>query len=705
MALKENILEIIKEAKRPLTQEDLAEVIGVRGKEAKLVYKTLKQMEKENLLVKDKKSRYKLLDQDNIFVGQVDMAQRGFAFVIVEGRDDIFVAKNDLNTAMDKDEVLVVLKTKATDSEKAEGYVKKIINRNIKNIVGKVSKKKKDDFAFIIPDNKSINYDIFVKAKDLNGAVDGQKVYVKITKYPEDDRKPEGEVVEVLGFPDEDGIDVLSVAYKHGIRMEFPQSVLDEAQAMPLSVKDEDLKMRKDFRDDLIFTIDGADAKDLDDAVGLEILENGNFLLGVHIADVSHYVREYSDLDKEAKKRGNSVYLIDRVVPMLPEELSNGICSLNPGEDRLTLSVLMEIDPRGKVVNSEICQGLIRSKARLTYTDVSNYLEDDDKASKDILGPEICQVLTNMKDLMEILNKRRHDKGAIDFNFAETKIDLDQRGKVLDISKEERRVANRLIEEFMLVSNQTVSENYFWQEIPFLYRIHEKPDDEKLMTFLNFVRGLGYSVKTSQNEIHPKELQAVIEEVQGKKEEMLVSRMMLRSLKKAKYSEENDIHFGLSSKYYSHFTAPIRRYPDLQIHRIIKENINGRLNSRRLDHYEEILPEVASHSSKMERLAEEAERDVEKIKKAEYMVDYIGCEYEGIISGITSFGIFVELENTVEGLVSYNSLEDDYYVYNRENMTAVGEKTQKTYSLGDKVKIKVYNVDVEKYAIDFIIIN
>ncbi|MDO5027660.1 MAG: ribonuclease R [Bacillota bacterium] len=705
MTIKDNILEIIKNLNRPVDQEEIAQLIGVKGKEAKMVYQTLKQMEKENLLSLDRKSRYKLVDLDNSFVGQVDMAQKGYAFVIVEGREDIFVARDDLNTAMDQDQVLVVLKDKDRADGKDEGYVKKIISRNIKNLVGKVSKKPKDDFAFIIPDDKAMNYDIFVKAKNLKGALDGQKVYIEITKYPQGDKNPEGQVVEILGYPEDQGIDVLSVAYNHGIRMVFPDKVLREARALPESVSQKEMEGRKDFREDLIFTIDGEDAKDLDDAVGIELLDNGNYLLGVHIADVAHYVREYSATDIEAQKRGNSVYLIDRVVPMLPEELSNGICSLNPDQDRLTLSLLMEISPKGKLIKSQIYQGLIRSKARLNYTDVSKYLEEDDQEAKDLLGPDICQALDYMADLMKVLNQVRHDKGAIDFNFAESKIDLDEKGKVVDIYKEERRIANRLIEEFMLITNQVVSETYFWQELPFLYRIHEQPDEEKLRTFINFVRGLGYSVKTGQNEIHPRELQKIIEDIEGKKEEMLVSRMMLRSLKKAKYSEENDIHFGLSSKYYSHFTAPIRRYPDLQIHRIIKDNIKGRLNASRIDHYQTILAEVAKHSSKMERLAEEAERDVEKIKKAEYMVDYIGQVYEGIVSGVTSFGIFVELANTVEGLVSYSSLSDDYYYYDRETMTAIGEKTKKTYSLGDKVKIQVYDVDVEKYAIDFIIVD
>lgn len=532
-----------------------------------------------------------------------------------------------------------------------------------------------------------------------------QKVFVKITKYPEGDKKPEGEIVEVLGYPGDKGIDVLAIALNHGIRMDFPGGVINEAKNIPDEILEGDLKNRKDLRDDLIFTIDGADAKDLDDAISIDINDKGNYLLGVHIADVTNYVKEGSPLDVEAEKRGTSVYLLDRVIPMLPKELSNGICSLHPNVDRLTLSVIMEIDKNGKVVSNEIVESVINSKARLVYDDVSDYLENDDNKAKETLGRDVTDSLDKMVELMEILHEKRHEKGAIDFNFVEGKIDLDEDGRVLDIYKDERRIGNRLIEEFMLITNETVSENYFWQEIPFLYRIHEHPDEEKLNTFLYFIRGLGYSIKATQNEIHPRELQGLIEDVSGKKEEAVVSRMMLRSLKKAKYSKENDIHFGLSSKYYSHFTSPIRRYPDLQIHRIIKENINGKLNPQRLDHYDSILPEVAENSSYTERVAEEAERDVEKVKKAEYMERFIGERFEGIISGITSFGIFVELENTVEGLVNYNTMEDDYYNYDESRIVAVGERTKKEYNLGDRVYVEVVHADKEKGVIDFVLVN
>lgn len=706
MTIKERILEIISSVDRPIEKEEIADILGIKGRESRDVYKTLKSMVKENLISKDKKERYKKFESDKSFEGKVDMAEKGFAFIIVEGRDDIFVSRDDLSGAMDKDTVIVTVKEKnKNEGQRDEGYIERIIERGIKEIVGTLSIRKDDEFGFVIPDDKSINQDIFIKGKNLNGGKNNQKVFVKITKYPEGDKKPEGEIVEVLGYPGDKGIDVLAIALNHGIRMDFPGGVINEAKNIPDEILEGDLKNRKDLRDDLIFTIDGADAKDLDDAISIDINDKGNYLLGVHIADVTNYVKEGSPLDVEAEKRGTSVYLLDRVIPMLPKELSNGICSLHPNVDRLTLSVIMEIDKNGKVVSNEIVESVINSKARLVYDDVSDYLENDDNKAKETLGRDITDSLDKMVELMEILHEKRHEKGAIDFNFVEGKIDLDEDGRVLDIYKDERRIGNRLIEEFMLITNETVSENYFWQEIPFLYRIHEHPDEEKLNTFLYFIRGLGYSIKATQNEIHPRELQGLIEDVSGKKEEAVVSRMMLRSLKKAKYSKENDIHFGLSSKYYSHFTSPIRRYPDLQIHRIIKENINGKLNPQRLDHYDRILPEVAENSSYTERVAEEAERDVEKVKKAEYMERFIGERFEGIISGITSFGIFVELENTVEGLVNYNTMEDDYYNYDESRIVAVGERTKKEYNLGDRVYVEVVHADKEKGVIDFVLVN
>lgn len=701
MRLKDKIKEIIKESDRPLTREEVADALGIRGKERKAVFKALKSMEKEGLIYKNRKDKYKDVNGDNIFEGKIDMAEKGFAFAVIEDREDIFISPDDLNSAMNGDTVIVKIKEKTHGEKRDEGYVDKILKRGITQLVGTLTIKNKDEFGFVIADDKDVHYDIFVREEDFNGGENGQKVLVKLTKYPEGKKNPEGKVKEVLGFPGEKGIDVLAIAYNHGIRMEFPKKVLNEARSLPIMVRPEDMEGRVDLRDELLFTIDGADAKDLDDAISISKLDNGNYKLGVHIADVAHYVRENSPLDKEALKRGNSVYLIDRVIPMLPKELSNGICSLYPDVDRLAMTVYMEIDKEGKVQKSEIFESVIRSKARLIYKDVSDYLEDDSEEAKKILGPDITAQLDIMKELMEILHEKRHEKGAIDFNFAEGVIVVDEDGYAIDVKKADRRIGDRLIEEFMLVTNETVSETYYWADLPFLYRIHEYPDEDKIAIFLNFIRGLGYSVKGRQDEIHPRELQGIIEEISGKKEEAVVNRMMLRSLKKAKYSEINDIHFGLSSQYYSHFTAPIRRYPDLQIHRIIKENLNGKLSPKRIDYYERILPEVADTTSQTERVAEEAERDVEKIKKAEYMENHIGEVHEGLISGVTSFGIFVELENTIEGLVSYNTMEDDYYIYDEERMMAKGEKYKKEYQLGDRVTIEVIHAEKERGIIDF----
>lgn len=704
MTLKEKIIEILNQVETAPTREEVANILGIKGRETRHVYKCLNSMEKEGLIFKDRNDRYAAVDNETSFEGIVDVAEKGFAFVVLEGQEDVFVSRDNLGDAMDGDTVVVTLKRNQTSGSKREGYIERIVKRGLTKLVGTMTINRKDEFGFVIPDKKSIKYDVFIKGKNLGDARNGQKVLVSITKYPEKGKNPEGKVLEVLGYPDEKGVDVLSVAHGHGIRMEFSNKSLNQAAQIEEEVNPEDMKDRLDLRDRLIFTIDGADAKDLDDAISIKRLDNGNYLLGVHIADVAHYVKEGAPLDKEARIRGNSVYLLDRVIPMLPPELSNGICSLHPGVDRLTMSVLMEINKQGKVVKNQIVESVINSKVRLIYDDVSDYLEAKDQEAFEKLGPDVAETLDIMADLMKILNKKRHDKGAIDFNFAESYIEVDQEGRLVDIYKLERRIGNRLIEEFMLVTNETVSETYFWAEIPFLYRIHEYPDEEKLNVFLHFIRGLGYSVKGIQNEIHPRELQHIIEDVAGKKEEAVVSRMMLRSLKKAKYSEVNDIHFGLSSKYYSHFTSPIRRYPDLQIHRIIKENMAGKLNQKRLDHYERILPEVAEHTSHTERLAEEAERDVEKIKKAEYMERFIGDRFDGIISGVTSFGIFVELENTVEGLVSYNSMSDDYYIYDEKRLVARGESSHNEYALGDRVKIEVYHVDKERSIIDFVLV-
>lgn len=702
MTLKEKIREILKSSDMALSEDDIAEILEINKKEKRILADTLNQMKKDNSVLKDEKGNFKYINRERTFEGVLDMAEAGFGFVIVDGRDeDIFISRDDLNSALNGDRVLVTIKERRKGDRRDIGVINEVIERKTTKLVGTLEKNNKDDFGFVIPDDKKVNFDIFIKEKNIGDAKNGQKVYVKITKYPTGNKNPEGKITEVLGYPGEKGLDVLSIAYSHGIRMEFSKKVLKDAKYLEDEVSEEELEGRLDLRDKYIFTIDGADAKDLDDAISIEKLDNGNYYLGVHIADVTHYVKENSPIDNEARKRGTSVYLIDRVIPMLPKELSNGICSLHPDVDRLTLSVFMEVDKNGGVKSSNIVESVINSKARLIYDDVSNYLENGDDYLVKRYGEELTTQLDNARELMEILNRKRESKGAIDFDFAEGKIYLDKDYKVIDIKKEDRRVANRLIEEFMILANETVSETYFWMDVPFLYRIHEYPDEEKLNEFTNFARGLGYSIKLTQNEIHPRELQNLIRDVKGKKEEAVVSRMMLRSLKKARYSNVQDFHFGLASEYYSHFTSPIRRYPDLQIHRIIKENLNGKLNEGRIEHYSGILKEVADSSSVAERTAQEAERDVEKVKKAEYMEDHIGEQFEGIVSGITGFGIFVELPNTVEGLISYNILDDDFYIYDPEKMKAIGEKEGKEFNLGDKLIIEVINADAEKAIVDF----
>ncbi|NLC02923.1 MAG: ribonuclease R, partial [Tissierellia bacterium] len=559
-----------------------------------------------------------------------------------------------------------------------------------------------NNLGFLIPDDQKISYDVFIPKAYTKGALNNQKVVIEITKWPEARRNPEGKVIEVLGFLSDPGTDILSIIRQFDLPEKFPEKVQEEANNAPESISKRDIEGRTDLIHLKTFTIDGADAKDIDDAVSIETLENGNYKLGVHIADVAHYVHENSPMDREALERGNSVYLIDRVIPMLPRELYNGICSLNPKVDRLTLSVIMEINKNGSVVDHQIFESVINSSYRLVYDDISDYLENDDEAAKEKLK-DLLEELKLMEELMQILYDKRDARGSIDFDFPETKITLDDQGKPIEIKKDERRIANRLIEEFMLVTNETVAEEYFWAEVPFLYRIHEDPNPEKLVDFAKFIHNFGYSLKGK--EIHPKELQLLIQEIRGKKEELVISTLLLRSLRKAIYSSTPDTHFGLASKYYAHFTAPIRRYPDLIIHRIIKQYIKGKLSLDKQGRLEKILPEIAEHTAMTERRADEAEREVADLKKAQYMKDKIGEEFQGIISSLTNFGIFVQLENTIEGLVHFSNMLDDYYHFDEEKFHIIGERTNRLYKLGDEVTIKVIGVDIAKRNIDFQIVD
>ncbi|WP_353092698.1 ribonuclease R [Tissierella praeacuta] len=700
MSIREKIIEFMEDTKyKPMIKEELAVQFNIERKDLENFYKILDGLEREGILIKAKNEKYGLIDDDYLVAGILEGHERGFGFLIPNDKErpDIFIPVENMNGAMHGDRVIVNITRKQEVDRREEGEIIRILERGNKIIVGTFEDNR--NFGFVVPDDLKFGYDIFIPKAKTKNAKSNQKVVVEITTWPEPRRNPEGKVIEILGYLDEKGTDILSIIRQFNLPEEFPNKVQEAANKIDQEVDLEEVKRRVDLRYLNAFTIDGIDAKDIDDAVSIELKENGNYYLGVHIADVAHYVREKSTLDKEALQRGNSVYLIDRVIPMLPKELSNGICSLNPNVDRLSLSVFMEIDKKGKVVDHEIVEGVINSKQRLVYDDVSNLLENDDEEAKEKLA-KVVDDLKLMEELSHILYEKRERRGSIDFDFPEAKIILDEKGVPVEIKKEDRRIANRLIEEFMLVCNETVAERFFWSQTPFLYRIHEEPSLEKIATFSKLIHNFGYTLK-GQQEVHPKELQLLTKEIKGKKEETLISTLMLRSLKKAKYSSEPGIHFGLAAKYYSHFTAPIRRYPDLVIHRIIKSYLNGRLNHKSLEKLEVTLPEIAEHTSMTERRSEEAEREVEDMKKAQYMTRYIGEEFEGIISSLTNFGMFVQLENTIEGLVHFNNMIDDYYHFDEEKYYIIGERTNKIYRLGDIVKIRVIDADVIRRNIDF----
>lgn len=699
MSIRENIVEFMETKEyKPMLKEELAIEFGIEKGDTKEFYKVLDGLEKEGVLIRNNKDKYGLIKSDYLVVGTLQGNERGFGFVLPKDktRQDIFIPAENLNSAMHGDTVVANLLKRHEDGRRQEGEIVRILERANVTVIGTFEDN--GNFGFLVPDEHKISYDIFIPKAQTLGAKDKQKVVVEVTRWPELRRNPEGKVVEVLGYLSDKGTDILSIIRQFKLPEDFPPKVLQIAEMFEDHLTERDYIGREDLRELTTFTIDGKDAKDFDDAVSIEILPNGNYNLGVHIADVAHYVKQNAALDKEAYMRGNSVYLIDRVIPMLPRELSNGICSLNPNVDRLTLTVFMEIDKKGTVVDHRITESVINSKQRLIYDDVSDFLENDDERSKEKLK-NILVDLTHMHELMKILNEKRDRRGSIDFDFPETFIELDEKGNPVDVRKAERRTANRLIEEFMLVTNETVAEEFHWAEIPFLYRIHEEPSGEKLQDFAKFIHNFGYALKGK--EIHPKELQLLTKEIKGKKEEMVISTLLLRSLRKAIYSAESDIHFGLAAQYYSHFTSPIRRYPDLVIHRIIKDYLKGKLSIDKIAKLEKSLPEIAEHTSMTERRAEEAEREVDDLKKAQYMAGKIGEEFEGIISSVTNFGLFVQLDNTIEGLVHFNSMDDDYYRFDEENYYIIGERTNRIYRLGDLVRIEVIGADVGKRNIDF----
>ena len=623
---------------------------------------------------------------------------RGFGFVTVEGEpEDIFIGEEDMGGAMQGDEVEVAI-TKAPEGRRREGKILKIVNRGTQRLVGYYQSRK--NFGFVVPDNERILQDIFVPAEQSKGAVTGHKVVVELTSYGGERKKPEGRIVEILGHANDPGVDILSIVKAYDLPIEFPEKVLNQAERVAKPVTGADMAGRKDVRDWQTVTIDGEDAKDLDDAITLT-KEGDNYILGVHIADVTNYVQENSALDREALKRGTSVYLADRVIPMLPHVLSNGMCSLNAGEDRLALSCIMTVDSKGNVIDHQIAETVVNVDERMSYTSVKKILEEHDE-EECRRYQTLLPMFEMMKELSEILRNRRHKRGAIDFDFPESKMVLDEDGTPLEIKAYDRNVATKIIEDFMLLANETVAEEYFWQEIPFVYRVHEAPDEEKMKKLITFIQNFGYMMHVPKGqEIRPKEVQKLLDKIEGSQEEAMISRLTLRSMKQAKYSPDNDGHFGLATQYYTHFTSPIRRYPDLQIHRIIKDNLRGRMTESRRDHYAKILTEVTMQASSLERRADEAERETVKLKKVQYMKKFYGEEFEGVISGITKWGLYVELPNTVEGLVHVANMMDDHYDYDETHFQMVGTHTGKRYELGQKVKVRVTGCDTIARTIDF----
>lgn len=703
--LREQLLGLINDPHyNPLKREELALIFNIHPSEMPMFYNFLDELEEDGYIVKTKKGRVMSPNQMGLFVGKFVSHRKGFGFVESDEElvQDLFIPKNDINGALHNDRVMAEIVTPATEDKRAEGKVIKIIKREVTRVVGLFQENK--SFGFVVPDDKKFNQDIFIPKRGFNGAKNDDKVVCEITLWPQENRKPEGKIIEVLGKKGERGVEIDSIIRAHGLPEEFPKKVIDEANYVSSQDLEDEIARRLDLRHLDIFTIDGEDAKDLDDAISIEVLPNGNYKLGVHIADVTHYVREKSKLDKEALKRATSVYLVDKVIPMLPKQLSNGVCSLNPFEDKLTLSCIMEIDENGKVVNSEIAETVINSKARMTYTEVSDILEKDDEKLKQTFAKQV-EDFKNAEKLARILMKRRERRGAIDFDFPEAKIILNREGKVVDIKCYERRISNKMIEEFMLVANETVAEHFYWLQLPFVYRIHETPSAEKMEDLNKFIATFGYHIKGDLEDVHPKEIQSLVEKIKGTKEEESISTIALRSMKQAKYSPQCIGHFGLAAKYYCHFTSPIRRYPDLQIHRIIKEQLNNKLNNKRQEQLSHIVEYASTQSSERERAAELAERDVHDFYKACYMADKVGQEFDGVVSSVTSFGMFVELENTVEGLIRLANMRDDYYIYNQETYTIMGERSHKTFKIGDTVRIKVDNVNVDFREIDFVLMS
>ncbi|HBA63252.1 MAG TPA: ribonuclease R [Lachnospiraceae bacterium] len=688
----------------PMKQKEIAMVLQVPKEMRQELRELLEELQAEGRIHVTQKGKY-VKGEGEKLIGTYQGTQKGFGFVIPDETQgnvqDIYIAEEDTGGAFHGDKVEVVITKRPAadgkDARRREGKIVRIIERGITKVVGYFQRSK--NFGFVLPDNQRLSEDIFVPLERSKGAVTGHKVVVELTSYGGKNRHPEGKVVEIIGHVGDPGTDILSIVKGYDLPVEFPEKVLNQAERVSGPVNEADMAGRMDLRDWVTVTIDGEDAKDLDDAITIR-REGDGYCLGVHIADVTNYVQENSALDREALKRGTSVYLADRVIPMLPHILSNGICSLNAGEDRLALSCIMQIDSKGTIVDHTIAETVIRVNERMSYTSVKKILTDQDVQERERYR-ELVPMFQDMEELAGILREKRKKRGSIDFDFPETKLVLDEQGMPVALAPYERNVATRIIEDFMLAANETVAEDFFWQEIPFVYRTHEIPDEDKIRKFATFINNFGHSLHVSNREIHPKEIQKLLARIEGTPEEDLISRLALRSMKRARYSPENEGHFGLAAKYYCHFTSPIRRYPDLQIHRIIKETLHGRMQADRLAHYEAILPEVTKQCSELERRADEAERETVKLKKAEYMEQHCNELFHGVISGVTKWGLYVELTNTVEGLVHVMNMMDDHYEYHEERYELVGLHTGKTYRLGQEVQVMVWNVDELSRTIDF----
>lgn len=705
---KKKILELFHDPLYvPMKEKELVILMQVSKDSRELFKQILDELLLEKKIQISKRGKYSLYDEtaakkealQDLLTGTFISHQKGFGFVEVDGMEaDLFIPEDKVNGAFHLDTVQVK-PGNLTEGKRQEAEVVEIISRGMTQIVGTYEKSK--SYGFVIPDHAKLNRDIFVPQERSKGAMTGHKVVVEITDYGNENRKPEGKVIEILGHENDPGVDIISIVKGFDLPVEFGEKVMNQVERVADEVLEADLVGRKDLRNQLMVTIDGEDAKDLDDAVSLT-KEGSHYYLGVHIADVANYVQENSALDREALKRGTSVYLVDRVIPMLPHKLSNGICSLNEEVDRLALSCLMTIDEQGEIVDSQIVESVICVNKRMTYTAVAEILEEKKEETIEKYA-DLVPMFLQMEELAGILRKKRHKRGSIDFDFPESKIILNKEGEPIEIKPYDRNSATKIIEDFMLIANETVAQTFYWMELPFLYRTHDIPDPEKIMKLNTFIHNFGYALKLTKESIHPKELQKLLEKIEGTPEEALIQRLTLRSMKQAKYTVEATGHFGLSATYYSHFTSPIRRYPDLQIHRIIKDYIRGRMKEERVAHYQELLPAVALQTSKLERRAEEAERETMKLKKVQYMESRIGEVFEGVISGITNWGMYVELPNTIEGLVHVSTIPGDYFYYDEQNYEMIGQATGTSYKLGQKVNVQVKGCDRFMRTIDFVL--